>query len=166
MHACECCPPAVRRSGGRLAVPDEAERGACREYAAAVGVFLAQQLGFESVSHFHGPESAVLSAMVGAHSLIAASASSFSFFAGLAKVVSVANGVSANGLPHRQPTPARAGRYISPLLYREELRVGTGYREELRGVELPKTRSAGRSNGRPCGVRTKLDVLFVGKVTT
>jgi len=163
-------------------VPDEAERGACREYAAAVGVFLAQQLGFESISHFHGPESASLSAMLGAHTLIAATASSFSFFAGLSKVVSAsgasASGVSANGLPHTsihqqptlRPTLARTGRYISPLLYREEPRVGTGYREELRGVDLPtggyrvQGGSAGRSNGRPCGVRTKLDVLFVGKV--
>lgn len=126
------------RTGGRLSFPNADERRACVDLAAAIGDFFASH-GF-SVSYFRQRgEAAALSALLGAHTLVMGVASSFSFFAGLSK----------------RPLHER---FITPLLYREE-ESSKRFDEELGALAARQGHGQGA-----CGVRTKLDSLFVGKV--
>ena len=88
------------RTGDRPAVPSAEERAMCARWAGAIGTFFHGH-GF-AVSQFEGRgEREAMRALLGAHTIVAAMASSFSFFAGLAK------------------RPLRE-RFVTPLLYREE----------------------------------------------
>ena len=173
---------------GRPTFPNDAERRACTRHAEALGAFF-ERHGFETPVYLGrgggggsgaagggggrggdrfelgdggvgGSSTRALEVMLGAHTLVASMASSFSWFSGIAKI--------SGALGARE-------RFITPLMYREEEE-----REGAAGMSSASpmatgTAAAATPSGAPttaaapppteaCGVNTKLDVLFVGKV--